>query len=85
MNVERLVLRSQRFTWGGRHGRRRRDFRQWAPIRPPEAQLSIVPSFHLVALFVDGAVVSATEHREIRQGRGASVRPMPDVMTLAER
>jgi len=41
-------------------------------------------SIELVALLVDGAVVAATEHGEIRERGGASLRPMTDVMPLAE-
>jgi hypothetical protein len=33
---------------------------------------------------VDGAVMLATQHREVRQSRRASVSPVADVMTLAE-
>jgi len=47
-------------------------------------QLAVGPSLDLIALFVDGAMMPTTEHREIRERRGASVSPVADVMTLAE-
>jgi hypothetical protein len=33
---------------------------------------------------MDGAMVTPTEHREIRQRRRAAVRPVTDVMALAK-
>jgi hypothetical protein len=42
-------------------------------------------SFDLVPLFVDGAVVPATEQRKIRERGGATLRPVTDVMALTER
>ena len=47
-------------------------------------QLSTGVTLDRVSLLVDGAVVSTTEQGEIRERRGASVRPVADVMTLAE-
>jgi hypothetical protein len=38
----------------------------------------------LVALFVDGAVMPATEQGKIRERRGAPLGPVTDVMALAE-
>src|SRR5215470_6286387 len=47
--------------------------------------MTVRQSFDLKAFFVNRAVMSSTQHREIRQLRRAAVRPMSDVMTLAER
>jgi len=73
------------FARRGRHYRRHRDFRQYPPVRPPEAELTIRLSFHLEPLFVNRAMVPPTEHREIRQLRWAALRPVADVMALTER
>jgi len=75
----------QLVNWSVGHCSGRRNLRQQSAVRPPEAELSIGLSFHLVALFVDRAMVPATEHHEIRQCRRASMRPVPDVMSLTER
>ena len=58
--------------------------RQWPPVRSPEAELSISLLLHLVTVFVHGAVMAATQQREIRQRGGASVGPMANVMALTE-
>jgi len=49
-----------------------------------ESQLSIDLSLDRVALLVNRAVMSATQHREIPQRRRAAMGPVPDVMGLAE-
>jgi hypothetical protein len=66
------------------HFRWRRDVRQRPAVRPAESKLAIRLSIELVALFVDGAVMPATEQREIRERRGPSVGPVTDVVALAE-
>ncbi len=38
----------------------------------------------MIALLVDGAMVPATQQREIRQCGGASLCPVTDVMSVAE-
>ena len=50
-----------------------------------EPELAVGVSIHLVALLVDRAVVPATEQREVRERGRAAVRPVADVMPLAER
>ena len=73
-NVERITA----------HRGRRRDIGQGPSIRPPELERAIGLSFDLVALLVDRAVVPAAERGEVRQGRGASLGPVANVMALAE-
>jgi hypothetical protein len=41
-------------------------------------------SIDVKTFFVHGAVVSAAQHRQIRQCRRTAVRPMAKVMALAE-
>jgi hypothetical protein len=62
----------------------RRDLGQQPSIRPAEPELAVRLSVELVALFVDGAVMSATEEREIRERRRPSVGPVTDVVALTE-
>jgi len=50
-----------------------------------ELKLAVGLPLTLETLLVDGAVVPATEQREIRQRRRAAMRPVADVMALAER
>jgi len=66
------------------HRRRRRDLGQESAVRATESKLAVWLSIELVTLFVDRAVVSATEQGEIRQRGGAALRPVTDVMALAE-
>ena len=80
-----LVPRSQDLDGIGGHRSRRRDGGQDPAVRPAEAKLATGPSLHPVALFVDRAVVTTTEQREIRQLGRPAVNPVADVMTLAER
>ena len=67
-----------------RHCGGRRNFRLQSAVGPMEFQLSTGVPLDRVSLLVDGAVVSTTEQGKIRERRGAAVRPVPDVMTLAE-
>jgi hypothetical protein len=53
-------------------------------IRPPEPQRPVRPARDLKALLVDGAVMPAAEHREVRERRRAPVGPVVEVMALAE-
>ena len=66
------------------HCRRRRHLGQISAIRPSEAKHAIRLSINLKALLVNGAVVPATQHGEIRERRGPTVRPVAEVMPLAE-
>ena len=62
----------------------RRDFGQKPAVRSAEPQLAVGLSIDLVALLVNGAVVPATEQGEIRNGGGAPLGPVTDVMALPE-
>jgi hypothetical protein len=64
---------------------RERNVRNESTIRPPKLQRAVGLSLDLEALLVDRAVVTATEQREVRQRGRATLRPVADVMTLAER
>jgi hypothetical protein len=58
--------------------------RQNATVRVAELQLTVVQPLDTVALFVDRAVVPPTEHRQVRERGRPAVRPVADVMALAE-
>src|SRR5881296_978451 len=81
----RLVPRPEGLDGIGGYRSGRRHLGQELPVRAPEVELAVGLSIHLVALLVDRAVVPATEQREVRERRRAAVRPMTDVMPLAER
>ena len=68
----------------GRDSRRRRDVGQRPAMRTPELQRAVRRSLELIALLVHRAVMPATEQREVRQRGRAPLRPVPDVMPLAE-
>src|SRR5712692_1422930 len=61
-----------------------RNLRQQPAVRPPEPKRPVGPARDLIALLVDGAVMPAAKKREVREGRGASLGPVMDVMALAE-
>ena len=63
---------------------RRRDLGQHATVRAAEAKFAVGLSIEPIALFVNGAVMPATEQGQIRERGGASVGPVTDVMALAE-
>ena len=67
----------------GYHGRRW-DVGQRSPVRPPEMKRAVGPARDLVALLVHRAVMPATGQREVRERGRATVRPVPDVMPLAD-
>src|SRR5207249_2113210 len=66
------------------HLPRRRHVGQRPPVRAAEPKLAVGRSIELVALLVNGAVVAATEHGEIRERGGAPLGPVTDVMALPE-
>jgi hypothetical protein len=80
----RLVPRAQDLRRIGGHAEGRRDLGERAAVRSPEPQLAIGRSFDVAAAFMNGAVVPATEHGEIRQHGRASLGPVADMMPLAE-
>jgi hypothetical protein len=66
----------------GWHRESARHVRQDPTVGPSEPKLPVGESGDLIALFVDRAVVPATEEREIRQLRGPALSPVVDVMGL---
>src|SRR6266545_4638170 len=66
------------------HCSRRRHLRQRAPVRPLESKRPVGPARDLVALLVNGAVMPAAEERQVRERRRAAVRPVTEVIPLAE-
>jgi hypothetical protein len=64
--------------------RRRRDIRQDIAERCAELQRVIPASLDLKAFFVNGAMVPATQQDQVWQRRGPAVRPVFDVVGLAE-
>ena len=82
---ERFVLRSHVVHGIIRQLWRRWRFGQWPAVRAPESQLAVGLAVDLVALLVNGAVVSATEQGQVRERGRPSLCPMADVMALAER
>jgi hypothetical protein len=69
----RFVARAEVLYGIGGHRRRRRDLGQDLTIRAAELKRAVRPSIELVALFMNGAVMTATEHGEIRERRGAAL------------
>jgi hypothetical protein len=67
-----------------RHRGRRRHLRQGAAIRPPKSQSPVGPARDLVALLVHGPVMPAAEEREVRERGRTAVRPVAEMMPLAE-
>ena len=80
----RIVPRSQNLDRIAAQLRRTRNVGQRPAVRAPEPQLAVRLSVEVVALLVDGAVVAATQKREVRERRGATIGPVLDVMALAE-
>ena len=60
-----LVARTQRVHRIARYRGRRRDLGQDLTVRATEAKLAIRLSIELIAFFVNGAVMPATEQREV--------------------
>jgi len=60
------------------------DVRQNVAARATESKLAVGLSVDLGAFFVNRAVVTATQQREIRKRRGASIGPVTDVVALTE-
>ncbi len=61
-----LVARTQRVHGISKYrGQRRRDLGQDPTVRATEAKLAIRLSIELIAFFVNGAVMLATEQREV--------------------
>ena len=81
----RFVPRSERPDGIVGDRRWRRDIGQGSTIRSPEPELAVGLSFHLISLFVDGAMMQPAEHRQVRERGGPALCPVADVMPLAEK
>jgi len=71
------------------HGRigilwRWRNVRQDPPVRPAELKLAVWQSLTLVAFLMNGAVVATAQEREVGEDGGPTVRPVANMMPLAE-
>ena len=75
---------SQDFYWIVVHFRSTRDLGQQLAVRPAKPQLPVELSIDLIALLVDGPMMPATEHGQIRERGRATLGPMADVMALSE-
>ena len=53
-------------------------------VGPPELQCPVGPARDLEALLVHRAMMPGTEQREVGQRRRAPVRPVAEMMSLAE-
>ena len=79
-----LVLRSQRVDGIGRNRGSGRRLGQEPAVRSKELKIAVRPPDHAEALFMDGAMVPATERGQVRERRGPALRPALDVMALDE-
>src|SRR5262249_57277036 len=77
-------LARRAFTGSIRHCRRAGHFRQVLAVRSSESQRAVGQSLDLIALFVNSAMVPATEQGEVREHRRSALSPVNDVMTLSE-
>src|SRR5438093_301571 len=80
----RVVSLSDRSEWIADYGSRRRHLRQQVAIRPPELERPVGPTRDLEALLVHRAMMPSTQQREVGQRRRAPVRPVAEMMPLAE-
>ena len=81
----RVVSRPEGLDRIGRHRGWQRNLGQGPAVRPAEPEHAVGLPIDLVTLLVDCAVVPATEQGEVRERGGAALRPVADVMPLAER
>ena len=81
----RVVLRPEGPHRIGGHRGRRRHLGQGPAVRPPEPERAVGLPIDLVALLVNRAVVPATEQGEVRERGRAALRPVAEMMPLAER
>ena len=66
------------------HRGRRRNLGQGPTIRPPEPKRAVGLPLDMIALLVDRSMVPATQQSEVRERGRAALRPVADVMPLAE-
>ena len=74
--ADRVVTSAERLDGITGYGGRRRHLGQRAAVWPPEPERPVGPARDLVALLVDGAVMSAAKKREVRERGGAPVGPV---------
>ena len=79
-----LVLRSQRVDGIGRNRGSGRRLGQEPAVRSKELKIAVRPPDHAEALFMDGAMVPATERGQVRERRRPALGPVANVMTLTE-
>jgi hypothetical protein len=80
----RLVPRLERLHWIPRNYRRARHLGNEPAVRLPEFERAVRLSIDVVTLFVDRTMVPPAEHRQVRERRRTTLRPVADVMSLAE-
>ncbi len=85
MQSVRDMPRSENLHRIGGHRGWQRNIRYHPAIRPPELQRAVLLAIYVKAFLVDRAMMPPTEHGEIRQRRRSALRPMAEVMPLAER
>jgi hypothetical protein len=78
-----VVIHTERLDRISGHRGGRRHLRERMPVRPPESKSPVGPTLDLETLLVHRAMMPATEQREIRERRRASVRPVAKMMPLA--
>jgi hypothetical protein len=61
-----------------------RDLREKLSVRTSKPELAAGQSLHLVALFVNCTVMPTTQQREIGQRGRTALRPVVNVMSLAD-
>src|SRR6266542_3582363 len=66
------------------HCGRPRYLRQRPAIRAPESQRPVRPARDLIALLVYSPVMPTAEEREVRERGRTAVRPVAEMMPLAE-
>jgi hypothetical protein len=66
------------------HGQRSWYFGQGFAVRTAKFQLAVRLSLDLESLLVHGTMVPAAEQGEVREGSGASLGPVTDVVALPE-
>jgi hypothetical protein len=83
-NADRVVTHAESLDGITGHCGRRRHLRHRAAVRPPEPQRAVGAARDLIALLVDGTMMSAAKKREVRQRGWAPVGPVAEMMPLAE-
>jgi hypothetical protein len=84
IEAPRGVLRSDHSRRIGGHYWRRWYVGQRAAIGSPKLKGPVGPTFDPIALLVHGAMMPATEERQIREFRRAPMGPVPHVMPLGD-